>query len=592
MSKTSGPGSATGDDDTEIEWQFDALDLRPVERWLSSLEERPDESGDSGTGGRLLAVAKTSRRLVDTYVDTDDWRICRAGYVLRIRNRGQLFEATLKDLQPASESGLRKRLEITEPISGAEPDEISSDGPVGRRVRALCGDRQLAKVIEVRTRRRPFLLLFDATQAAEVALDETVIRVDARQRPAQLRRVEIEVVPEMLEEMRPHVDDLRIACGLQPALLSKFEAGLLSLGMSVPAPPYLGSTEISPESTLGDLAYAVIRRQLRVLYAREAGTRLGEDIEELHDMRVATRRLRAAIDCFSSVLPVRAQSFHDELSWLASVLGEVRDLDVQIERLSETDSLLQPASESKGRDTETNPGYAGNSPVRPLAQLRELLEEERSQARSRLLHALDTSRWARLSSGLEAMAVHGPNTRSLVARTPAVVSVPELLTARHQAAVKAGKRAKRSRLPSDFHRLRIRCKRLRYALEFTADIYGQPLTRFTKQLARLQDELGAVQDAEIASFRLMDLAMGRDGPLPPETVFAMGRATEHYGIEAAAVINRIPSHIKFLTGSEWRELSTLLERRKDEALTTRRPTTLTATRQQQATPAHQVDHPT
>ena len=60
---------------------------------------------------------------------------------------------------------------------------------------------------------------------------------------------------------------------------------------------------------MGELAFAVLRRQLGVVRAKEPGTRLGEDPEELHDMRVATRRLRAALSLFAGVLPVRAQVF-------------------------------------------------------------------------------------------------------------------------------------------------------------------------------------------------------------------------------------------------------------------------------------------
>ena len=131
------------------------------------------------------------------------------------------------------------------------------------------------------------------------------------------------------------MDQLRSSCGLQPAGLSKFEAGLLALGQDIPGSPDLGSTVVSEDSTIGELAYAVLRRQLAVLRDKEPGTRLGEDIEELHDMRVATRRLRAALALFSNVLPVRAQTFREELGWLAAVLGAVRDLDVQIEGLDD-----------------------------------------------------------------------------------------------------------------------------------------------------------------------------------------------------------------------------------------------------------------
>ena len=131
------------------------------------------------------------------------------------------------------------------------------------------------------------------------------------------------------------MEQLRTSCGLQPARLSKFEAGLLALGQEIPGSPDLGPTEISASSTMGELAFAVLRRQLAVLRDKEPGTRLGEDPEELHDMRVATRRLRAALSLFADVLPVRAQVFREELGWLGRLLGAVRDLDVQLEGLAD-----------------------------------------------------------------------------------------------------------------------------------------------------------------------------------------------------------------------------------------------------------------
>ena len=58
----------------EIEWQFDALDLRPVERWLATLPALTLQAADGGT---VTALARPPRRLVDSYLDTDDWRIAR-----------------------------------------------------------------------------------------------------------------------------------------------------------------------------------------------------------------------------------------------------------------------------------------------------------------------------------------------------------------------------------------------------------------------------------------------------------------------------------------------------------------------------------
>jgi len=551
-------GEPPGDeqDPVEIEWQFDALDLRPVERWLAALPTIAVETGDGGT---VTALARTPRRLVDSYIDTDDWRIARAGFVVRTRRRGRHDEITLKDSHPAEGSGLRQRLEVTEVLPASGVAALGPEGAVGRRLRAIVGSRRLREVLQVRTRRRPFALRVGGVDAAEVALDDTMIVVGGGQRPMQLRRVEVEVRPEWLEALEPIVDQLRASCGLQPARLSKFEAGLLAVGQEVPGSPDLGPTGISESSTMGELAYAVLRRQLGVLRDKEPGTRLGEDPEELHDMRVATRRLRAALALFSDVLPVRAQVFREELGWLGRVLGAVRDLDVQQEGLAEM------AAATAGWSAGARPDDHD-----PLAELSALLERERDTARAEMLGALDSVRWERLAKGLAAMVQQGPARRSLATRVPAVIGMPDLVVARHDKVAKAAKRAKRSGVVSDFHRLRIGCKRLRYALEFSSEVYGGRTSRFVRQLTGLQDQLGLMQDAEVASIRLADLATG-EAHLPAATVFVMGGIAELHRREVDRLRRRLPKEVTRIGGREWRDLLDLMEQRRAEAEAARPP---------------------
>ncbi len=538
------------DDPVEIEWQFDALDLRPVERWLATLPTLSVEIDDAGT---VTALAKTPRRLTDSYLDTADWRLARAGFVVRTRRRGRHDEVTLKDTRPAEGNGLRQRLEVTEVLPPTGIGGLGADGPVGRRLRAIVGAHPLREVLQVRTRRRPFALRVGGIDAAEIALDDTVIVVGNGQRPMQLRRVEVEVQPDWLKALEPIVEQLRTSCGLQPAHLSKFEAGLLALGQDIPGSPDLGPTAVGEESSIGELAYAVLRRQFTVLREKEPGTRLGEDIEELHDMRVATRRLRAALALFSHVLPVRAQTFREELGWLARVLGAVRDLDVQIEGLDEM------VADTAGLAATLPPGDHD-----PLGELAALLEHEREEARADMLDVLDSVRWDRLAKGLSAMVQQGPARRSVATRVPAVVALPDLVEARHSAVAKAAKRAKKSGVVTDFHHLRIRGKRLRYALEFSSEVYGGRTGRFVRQLTALQDELGRMQDAEVACLRLAELATGEDR-LPAATVFLMGGVAENHRRQVERFLRALPRQVGRINGREWRDFSELMARRRAEA---------------------------
>jgi len=537
---------ASGDsafNSVEVEWQFDALDLRPVERWLANLPVTPHTAGLP----TITVLAKPARRLTDHYLDTEDWRVARAGYVVRVRHHGRHDEATLKDTRPADPTGLRRRLEVTEPLPGPDIEGLGPTGPVGRRVHALAGRRPLRTVVQVRTRRRPFSLRVEGVEVAEVALDETAITVADGQRPARLRRVEVELAEEKADELRPIVETLRHSCGLQPASLSKFEMGLLTHGVVIPGPPDLGPTSVGPDATLAELAYAVVRKQILVMLEKEPVTRLGEDVEELHDMRVATRRLRAAFDLFADVLSSRAQTLRVELAWLAERLGAVRDLDVQIERMADM-----------ARWTAT---WAGDDP-NPLDELRRLLVSDRDAARQELLDALDCTRWDRLSTGLVSLARQPPLRQPQTARLSAVAAVPDRVEQRHRAVMKAARRAQRSGEARDFHRLRIRCKRLRYSLEFTADIYEGRAEHFTRRLAKLQDSLGLVQDAEVATARLLALATQRGGRLSPLTVFAMGGVAERYRAEATDRLRRLPRHLHLLRGKEWKAIVDEMEDRR------------------------------
>lgn len=574
------PGSGV-----EIEWQFDAIDLRPVERWIaarshppaSSFEISPREGAehraprpataqvgrgqfhDGAAGeiggedatlaslpGSLVASAKPAKRMVDTYLDTEDWRVGRAGYVLRLRRSGASSEMTLKDTAPAS-AGLRKRVEITQSLpDGAGAGDLDNEGPVGRRVQALAGARALRAVLEVRTTRRPFDLRIAQQSVAELALDETVISPGEGERPIRLRRVEIEVGPSWAQALQPVVDRLRISCGLQPATLSKFEAGLLGAGLEVPGPPDLGATQLPPTPSVGDLAYVVLRRNFAAMLAHEPGTRLGEDVEELHDMRVATRRMRAALSLFSDSLPVRARNIRDELGWVGRVLGSVRDLDVQLERLDQWARELP--EQDKGA----------------LDELARLLERERESARAELLAAFDSQRYERLVSSYTTMLRQGPSRRLAAGRAPAVAVVPDLVLARHRSATKAAKRAQRSRAADDFHLLRIRCKRVRYALEFVAEIYEGETSKMVRRVVRLQDSLGLMQDARVAAERLRELATGESAELSRATIFVMGGVAQRYRQEAEQERRSVPGHLKDLRGPAWQKLKMLMERKRFE----------------------------
>ena len=514
-------------DGREVEWQFDAIDTRPVERWLKA-------AGDVVTQGE-------TKRLVDTYADTDDWRLYRAGYSLRLRVGEGGTEATMKSLSAAA-NGLRDRTEIAESLPAGSLEALpASEGPVGRRVRAVVGSHDIRPKFQVRTRRQTYLVSSNGSAAAEVALDATTIPVEGHE-PARLLRVEVETKGGSTRDLADFVGKMRDACGLTPASVSKFEAGLLARGLAPQRSLDMGSVEISSESSVEELAFAVLRKHFAALLRKEGGTRLGEDPEQLHDMRVATRCMRAAIALFEAALPAEVVGLREELGWVASALGAVRDLDVLIQQL-----------EAWGKEPDGLDGRA-------LAVVADVLSADRDQARANLVQTLDSPRYERLLAQCTAVLRRGPVGASPFSRVPAVDAAPSLIEKRYRKVRKGGRRIDRTSKPADYHRLRIRAKRLRYALQFLAPIYGRDVRALIRRTVRLQDLLGAHQDAEVAVARFEAIVAEEGNDLPPAAAFAMGEIAERYARRKAKLRRRFPKVFRRVRGTAWADVRRVMKR--------------------------------
>ena len=256
---------------------------------------------------------------------------------------------------------------------------------------------------------------------------------------------------------------------------------------------------------------------------------------------------------FQPALPVRASRFRADLGWLGQVLGAVRDLDVGIGQL-------------RGGADEA----VGGEDVGALDALIDVLESRRGDARAMLLEALDSRRYDRLVDGFAAFLAHGPLRRSAASTAPAAGTVPAIAIERYRKVRKQGRRLDASSEPGEFHVLRIRCKRLRYALEAVAELYGKPARVMNRRLIALQDALGSHQDAIVASQRLRSLAIDDGHDLPPATVFAMGELTARYTDRAERLRSEFPPLFRKLAGP-WKELRRVMEAAAPEIPSTRTP---------------------
>jgi triphosphatase len=539
-------------DHEEIEWQLDADELALVEKWL---EEHP-----SGAG--VAIVTGWASELTDVYHDTEDWRFYRAGYAMRVRNTdGESAEATMKALVPA-EGGLRRRREISQPIEGVETLK-GVPGPVGDRVRRLTGTADLRPLFEVHTRRRAYALRTETPSSreivedvsgnirqqnseqdaivAEIALDESEIFANGGA-TTHLSRVEVEVGSDAAihDGVGDFVEVLREALKLRPTRASKFRTGLSVARLSPEVAPDLGPTKIDATLSAGEVAFAILRRHFAEMLAHEPGVRLGEDPEELHDMRVATRRLRAALKLYSDALPKRSERYERDLRWVARALGEVRDLDVHLQRLSEEAS----------RNGEV------------LEEVVSLLRERRVEARRRMLEALDSNRYERLVASFSGTLRRG---RSPTPTAPILEAAPDLLRRRYKKVRKAANKLSEDPPPEHFHDLRKKGKRLRYALEPLQEIYGKPAKKMVKLLKKTQDDLGDHQDLIVASGLMEELGVAKDRP--PQAAFTMGTMAERYGREASELRSGFLGSKPLRTlqnGKPWKKLRKKLEKQVAE----------------------------
>lgn len=518
----------------EVEWQFDAEDAEHLEEVRAWLQKRAGRS-DFKLSEPLAQVFH------DHYLDTQDWRLYRAGFALRVREHDDgALEATLKSLEAADEA-LRVRREFREKL--VRPKRASdltallaqSEGEVGQRVRAVIGPHALQLCFDLHTRREVFKLRLDGA-AAEIALDE--VRFDARDKrdPAVFYRVEVEAAPSAadhaLEVLADFVSNLQDKCDLKPSRRSKFELGLRVHKLKPQAyAPALGEPATikaaGEDPDLGVLALAVLREHFATFLHFEPKARLGEDAEGVHRMRVSTRRLRAALRLFRDVLPPNAQHFREELRWVADTLGAVRDLDVQLARLEE---------------------WRAQEPKADLGTLKMQLTRDREQARARLLEAFDSARFAQLVAEMTAW-LRAPEGLAPLAQQPARGVMPALLMKRYAAVRALGDVLSQDSPAEAYHALRIQVKRLRYALESCAHLYPEAAEAFVPRLIALQDLLGDHHDAHVALAQLNALAQA--GDLPAASRRALEKLTRHYTRQISEALEVFPETYQRIRGKAW-----------------------------------------
>ncbi|HVT11353.1 MAG TPA: CHAD domain-containing protein [Fimbriimonadaceae bacterium] len=273
------------------------------------------------------------------------------------------------------------------------------------------------------------------------------------------------------------------------------------------------------DGTIGGMAYRVLEAHRSRFESYRDAAYGGEEPEAIHQMRVNARRLRTLMRALAPVLAAPVLELEPELQWIATSLGEVRDIDVQ---------------------SEAMPDLAG------------VLADLRVARLDQLRHDLDSPRYANLVQALRCRIEVGAHDDPLLASSPVLAVAPDVVGRAYRSVRRIASGIGEASEPEAIHTLRKRAKRLRYTADCFAELYGKPAKRFIGSLKELQDLLGAHQDAIVAQAFCAELR-GRGPDVDP----LAQRAAD----SAQALREKLPAALDDLA-AQWPRLKRRMNRKR------------------------------
>jgi CHAD domain-containing protein len=258
---------------------------------------------------------------------------------------------------------------------------------------------------------------------------------------------------------------------------------------------------VEANDSMAAAARKIFSREYRIMLSNEKGARKGKDVERVHDMRVAVRRMRTASRVFAPFFDPEVLDPHrKELRKIGRRLGPVRDMDV----------MLSDAHR-----------FAETLPPRKRVDLEGLIVSWHAQSqeeRETLKDYLDSARYRKFKRSFRRFLEEPekdvlPIRASLGSSFPARVrhAAPPIIYERLASVLAFDGWVDGTDVPLDrYHRLRIEAKRLRYTLEFFQDLAGTEVESLIVSLQTLQDHLGSLREAVLVD-RLLQ-AQVRDSP--------------------------------------------------------------------------------
>lgn len=449
---------------------------------------------------QLPGTPLTRRLLTSTYYDTVAHDLARAGITLRHRIVRGKQSWQLKILLGED----RQEVEV----AGTQTD------PPAALLEALIlhrGNRKVMPVVMLRVWRSGVLVCRGRVPVAEIAVDHVTV-VKNGSVIQRFRELEIEQRQGDEASLRSIERGMREAGASDHDGRPKF---FRALSLSAPISP----VQPEAEAPASEHLKSALAQHVGWLMAHDPGTRLSTEIESLHQMRVATRRLRAVLrTCRPILLPAWVTSLEQELRWLSEVLGPARDLDVQIAYFVEQSGSLHVRERTL------------------LAKFISQLRTQRHTVQKVILSELTSARYFDLIRRLQ-QAARDP---SLV---ESFLSIGQLAKMEFMKLSKAIKRIGPSPTNPALHKVRIKTKRARYAADLARASLGKPAVRFIKSARAVQDLLGIYQDAIQAEHHVQQFLQHSTSV---HAGFLAGRMVERQRQRQASVHQQMKPFLKVL----------------------------------------------
>jgi triphosphatase len=429
-------------------------------------------------------VRPRSQRLDAIYFDTPNDALQRAGLALRVRRTRARRVMTLKWELAQHHAFARGEAEV--PLPGEQPDLALFEPEVAARVAAAAQGEELIPRFETRVRRRLAELQLGGA-LIEIAVDDGDIV--AGQERVLIGECELELKagePAALFALAAQLT----AAGLSLNPLQKSQRGYLLARGERPLEARAVSPSLDPASSIEEAIAVILGNALRQFLDNWPALFDADHPESVHQMRVALRRLRAALGQFEKVLPGAGFGiFRETAKRLAAALGPARDHDVLIALGAEGPLASFPSEPS----TETLSAALDAQRREAYRLARDTIGAPETSRFVLELQAFVAARGWR--NGVSAEALPGLGR-------PAREVADEVLERLYQRARKLGKNIMTAE-PEERHRLRIALKNFRYMSEFFASFYDpKRVKKFNRTVGALQDALGAHNDS-VSAMRLV-----------------------------------------------------------------------------------------